>query len=212
MARFYYGSRTFYVFNTHFQHNSAGGDYSATRRQQAEALVGWSVNYPGRKFLVGDMNANSWNWELQPIANVYLDMIAAFHPADPGHIDHIWSTLSLGGMAAGDYDTGSSDHGLFWFDINADVMCTGSDACCQTTTCTAQGKNCGSMSDGCGGTVYCGTCATGQECRSNVCVSCQPIPDPCGVKECGSASDGCGKTINCGTCMEGTYCKAGYCY
>jgi regulation of enolase protein 1 (concanavalin A-like superfamily) len=38
---------------------------------------------------------------------------------------------------------------------------------CTKTTCAAQGKNCGSISNGCGGTLSCGTCAAGQSCNSS---------------------------------------------
>jgi hypothetical protein len=43
---------------------------------------------------------------------------------------------------------------------------------CTPTTCAAQGKTCGSIGDGCGGTLSCGTCASGQTCSSsNTCQS-----------------------------------------
>ncbi|WP_257462748.1 Ig-like domain-containing protein [Archangium lipolyticum] len=46
------------------------------------------------------------------------------------------------------------------------------DPICTPTTCAAQGKNCGTLSDGCGGTLNCGTCSSGQACSPlNVCVS-----------------------------------------
>src|SRR5947208_130042 len=44
---------------------------------------------------------------------------------------------------------------------------------CTPTTCAAQGKNCGAISDGCGGTLTCGACTTPQTCGgagvANVC-------------------------------------------
>jgi hypothetical protein len=44
---------------------------------------------------------------------------------------------------------------------------------CTPTSCAAQGKNCGSLSDGCGGTLQCGSCASPQTCGgsgvANVC-------------------------------------------
>ncbi|HEX9296626.1 MAG TPA: hypothetical protein VF881_12350, partial [Polyangiaceae bacterium] len=47
-----------------------------------------------------------------------------------------------------------------------------SSASCTPTTCSALGKNCGSVSDGCGGTLNCGTCPSGQTCSaSNQCVT-----------------------------------------
>lgn len=43
------------------------------------------------------------------------------------------------------------------------------NACgCTATTCSAQGKNCGTISNGCGETLNCGTCSTGT-CVNNVC-------------------------------------------
>jgi hypothetical protein len=48
-----------------------------------------------------------------------------------------------------------------------------SSSTCTPTTCAAQGKNCGTVSNGCGGTLSCGTCASGQTCggggAANVC-------------------------------------------
>ncbi len=42
---------------------------------------------------------------------------------------------------------------------------------CTPTTCVAAGKNCGSIPDGCGGTLSCGTCTGGQTCTSGVCTN-----------------------------------------
>jgi peptidoglycan/xylan/chitin deacetylase (PgdA/CDA1 family) len=82
---------------------------------------------------------------------------------------------------------------------------------CTPTTCAAQGKNCGSISDGCGGTLNCGTCASGQTCSaSNVCqASCAPTTCSAQSKNCGSIPDGCGGTLNCGTCATGQTCSSG---
>ncbi|RKI74024.1 hypothetical protein D7X55_03710 [Corallococcus sp. AB049A] len=43
---------------------------------------------------------------------------------------------------------------------------------CVPTSCTSQGAACGTVSDGCGGTLSCGTCGSGLTCSaSNACVS-----------------------------------------
>ncbi|MFA5020534.1 MAG: right-handed parallel beta-helix repeat-containing protein [Patescibacteria group bacterium] len=42
---------------------------------------------------------------------------------------------------------------------------------CAPTTCAASGKNCGSISDGCSGTLSCGSCTAAQNCTGNVCVT-----------------------------------------
>jgi lysophospholipase L1-like esterase len=50
---------------------------------------------------------------------------------------------------------------------------TSSGGSCTPTTCAAQGKNCGSIGDGCGGTLTCGSCISPQTCggggTANVC-------------------------------------------
>ncbi len=45
---------------------------------------------------------------------------------------------------------------------------------CTPTTCAAQGKNCGTIANGCGGTLSCGSCTTPQTCGG------AGIPNVCG--------------------------------
>jgi hypothetical protein len=42
---------------------------------------------------------------------------------------------------------------------------------CVPTTCLILGYTCGSVSDGCGGTLNCGTCSSGYTCTSGTCVA-----------------------------------------
>lgn len=42
---------------------------------------------------------------------------------------------------------------------------------CVPYTCVGLGYSCGSFSDGCGGTISCGSCASGYTCTSGACVS-----------------------------------------
>lgn len=85
-------------------------------------------------------------------------------------------------------------------------------ACVPATTCSA-GAVCGTQSNGCGGTISCGSCGSGYACDGSN--SCQAVcvPDTCAElgAECGSMSDGCSGTLNCGGC--GTYqaCDANLC-
>lgn len=82
------------------------------------------------------------------------------------------------------------------------------------TICAAQGKNCDSIPDGCGGTVDCGTCSAPQTCGgggvANVC-GCSTTTCAAQNAVCGTVSDGCGGTLNCGTCDGGFVCCGGRC-
>jgi hypothetical protein len=76
---------------------------------------------------------------------------------------------------------------------------------CVPRTCTELGANCGSVADGCGGTLECGPCTGFETCggggQANVC-GCTADPDPCATigQVCGTASDGCGGSVSCGPC------------
>jgi hypothetical protein len=96
--------------------------------------------------------------------------------------------------------------------ISSPVSVTTPLASCVPTTCAAQGKNCGSIPNGCGGTLICGSCAAGTVCSTNVCVvSCTPTTCAAQGKDCGNIPDGCGGTLICGSCAAGTVCSANVC-
>src|SRR5207247_1290616 len=81
---------------------------------------------------------------------------------------------------------------------------------CTPTTCAAQGKNCGTISNGCGGTLTCGACTAPQTCGgggvANVCGTCTPTTCAAQGKNCGAISDGCGGTLTCGACTTPQTC------
>ncbi|HUS29088.1 MAG TPA: hypothetical protein VMZ53_11275 [Kofleriaceae bacterium] len=80
----------------------------------------------------------------------------------------------------------------------------GSGSSCHPTTCLAQGAQCGSIADGCGGELDCGFCDNWSDsCSNNTCV-CEPY---CGTRDCGD--DGCGGS--CGTCDANESCSSGHC-
>jgi cellobiose epimerase len=83
---------------------------------------------------------------------------------------------------------------------------------CTPATCTSLGAACGTPSNGCGGTLSCGTCPTGQTCNASFqCVaSCTPSTCASLGAACGSVSDGCGGTLSCGTCPTGQTCNASH--
>jgi hypothetical protein len=65
---------------------------------------------------------------------------------------------------------------------------------CAPATCT--GSACGTMQDGCGGTLSCG-CPPGQVCNGGG-ACCTPDAFACTGQTCGTASDGCGGWVTCG--------------
>jgi hypothetical protein len=81
---------------------------------------------------------------------------------------------------------------------------------CTPQTCTQQGILCGPAGDGCGGTLECGTCASGETCGGggvpNQCGAPSCTPKTCASQgfTCGAQSDGCGDVLQCGSCTKGT--------
>jgi hypothetical protein len=89
---------------------------------------------------------------------------------------------------------------------------------CKPLTCAQQNLACGSAGDGCGGTLSCGSCPTGQTCGGG------GVAGQCGTHDggscqaqtcaqqgftCGLAGDGCGGTLSCGNCPAGQTCGGG---
>jgi hypothetical protein len=89
---------------------------------------------------------------------------------------------------------------------------------CMRLTCNEVNISCGTMSDGCGGTVTCGSCPAGEECgpthtSSQACftpAACVPVTCTQGYN-CGVIPNECGVEINCGECPENDYCNGGFC-
>ena len=82
---------------------------------------------------------------------------------------------------------------------------------CTPTTCTEENANCGTLPDGCDGTLTCGECPVGQTCGAagpNLCGEGECTPTTCAQAgaECGSLSDGCGNLLDCGGCATGETC------
>src|SRR5262249_57345686 len=74
---------------------------------------------------------------------------------------------------------------------------------CTPTTCAAQGKNCGTIADGCGGTLTCGSCTAPQTCGgrgvANVCATaCTQTTCAAQGKNCGTIPNGRSGTLSCG--------------
>lgn len=76
------------------------------------------------------------------------------------------------------------------------------DTCC-SEKCTPLTKDaacvnnkCGTVSDGCDGSIHC-MCSPTQRCYNGQCCN----PKSCGEGDCGTISDGCGSTITCQNCV-----------
>ncbi len=78
---------------------------------------------------------------------------------------------------------------------------TGLCASCTPTSCIAQGKNCGSIPDGCGGTLSCGTCPTGETCGGggtpNVCAGSNCSGSCVNWTDCKTPGTGCDSAQGC---------------
>jgi N-acetylneuraminic acid mutarotase len=87
---------------------------------------------------------------------------------------------------------------------------------CVPKTCSDLGLNCGTVGNGCGGTVTCPSCPTGQVCgwgsTPNVCTTPTAcVPTTCSAQglTCGPSGNGCGGSLDCGTCPSPQVCGGG---
>jgi hypothetical protein len=115
-------------------------------------------------------------------------------------------------MGAPDSSQGG-DHNL----VNGDG---GNDGGCIGKTCQELGYNCGPNSDGCGNTIQCGTCPSGESCGNGGFSKCGPTiivgsdggivctPTTCKALgyNCGYAGDGCGNLLDCNADDAGPSC------
>src|SRR5437660_821050 len=82
---------------------------------------------------------------------------------------------------------------------------------CAPVSCSALGRNCGTISDGCGTTLNCGACSGSLTCggggTANVCGPLTPTTS-CSLqgKNCGAIRDGAGGWLACGTCASPQVC------
>ncbi len=83
--------------------------------------------------------------------------------------------------------------------------------CGCTPSPNCSGRNCGTVSDNCGGTASCGSCTSPETCggggTTGIC-GCTPSPDCTGMN-CGMVADGCGSMVSCGSCTLPETCGGG---
>lgn len=93
----------------------------------------------------------------------------------------------------------------------------GDGGTCMSSSCATLGASCGRVGDGCGATLECGACPSGQNCGGdgvpNVCGTgtCTPLTCSELLVSCGTVSDGCSDVLECGTCASDSRCMDGEC-
>lgn len=137
-------------------------------------------------------------------------LYSAFHVADvSGPSDKIFPSYCTTGALTPQEKTLM----FMLFDLSACVSVgePPSPPTCTKNTCDALGADCGSMPDGCGGLLNCGTCTAPDTCggggTANVCGS-NCTRTTCGAQgaNCGKIADGCGGILDCGTCDSPATC------
>ncbi|RKH04282.1 kelch repeat-containing protein [Corallococcus carmarthensis] len=188
------------TFNEAELYNPATNTWSAT------AAPGWRTNAAGAVLADGRVLVASGYYAGALASSVIYDPVTATWTAGDSLVTrrHEAQAVRLNDgrvLFVGGYDASSvrtPDAELF-------------TACAPSVTCASEGKNCGAIPDGCGFTLNCGTCGTGQLCEANVCVSCTPTTCAEQGKNCGSIPDGCGGTLSCGSCSGTDVCNANVC-
>ncbi len=79
---------------------------------------------------------------------------------------------------------------------------------CLPVGCESQGAECGTLDDGCGELLFCGDCASGEQCSVERKCVCTPLSCAAQGADCGLIDDACGSTVNCGGCPPGKVCNA----
>ncbi len=127
---------------------------------------------------------------------------------NPGITDHFYTTSDS------EKDTSVNNNGYYYGGIEGYVLISD----CTPIACSQLGKSCGNWGDGCGGTLNCGTCSTGQTCNTNGQCVCTAETNPAFCSRLGkncqfTGNDNCGtsRTVNCGSCATGQTCSNGVC-
>jgi len=100
------------------------------------------------------------------------------------------------------------------FDLGACVGDEPEAPSCDPIEACPSNVTCGTIADGCGGLLQCGTCTAPDTCGGG------GTPNQCGSSctltscaaegaTCGIIGDGCGGVLSCGTCPQGTTCGGG---
>jgi hypothetical protein len=156
-------------------------------------------------FLTTDPNCEIWGWgkrkeSLGLIATAQLPNTVPLYRLNKDY-DHFYTT------DASEADNAATNLGYTREGITGYVWSSGT--VCTPRTCATAGAQCGTIQDGCGGTLSCGNCSPGNECDNNQCV-CVPNQVSCD-NQCGNVPDGCGGVVHCPKCGCTPRCGAGRC-
>lgn len=116
------------------------------------------------------------------------------------------------GGSTGGSDTGGSTGGSGGHTGGSGATTSsGGTGGCQPDPDPCGGAVCGTVDDGCGNDVECGTCSPGEPCVDGQCCApktCADYPEACGGAQ---RDNGCGGTIFCGdaTCGDGSWMTCG---
>lgn len=81
------------------------------------------------------------------------------------------------------------------------------DAGCMPLTCELVRAECGTLDDGCGGTLSCGTCTAPETCGGDGSPNiCGCTPRECDPLDCEVRDNGCGALMDCGACDAPLLC------
>jgi hypothetical protein len=141
------------------------------------------------------------------ILDAQSNVLAANDDADGSLDSHATFKLTAGGK----YYISVRDYNLKTVTLRITLL---GGTSCQKHTCAGEGAECGSLPDGCGGTLECGSCTAPETCGGggtpNVCgAACAPESCADLGADCGTPDDGCGGTLHCGACTAPDTCGGG---
>jgi hypothetical protein len=143
------------------------------------------VHVPGRSF--GATTGPSGAFELAYLPPGTYELVAAQAGSRLVTVPAVGvsATLSsdLGEVQTTKLDSDHANCGTCGNACGTNESCTGGACLCAPTTCAAHSWNCGTAPDGCGGTLNCGTCASGFTCGGDGTPNrCERPPGPCGLR------------------------------
>ena len=162
-------------------------------------------------------HAGRWICILSLLAGPAVAAASCGGSSDPSLFDHGTPDGSVTSDGSGS-GSGGGDGSLFSGDTGAGGDGSGRGGC-TPKTCAGAGYSCGMNGDGCGGVLFCGTCASPAYCGGGGFSKCGGVgftpdgapacaPTTCTAQgfDCGPAGDGCGGLLQCGACGAGQIC------